>query len=165
VSSSLESTSSPNALSDNYLDFCKRNTSHLKKVFHEHDIICTTSLAEIRSFQWHVRQFMNQPFRNGLKDRSGVHNWPPRSSVPNRFEYQVLGEVRAMVHARKLNITELRRRILIVVRLIIYAAVFHVLASPMETRIRCIQADGGHCEQHVLAVKYAIITVLNNQLQ
>jgi len=65
---------------------------------------------------------MIQPFRNRLKDRSGVKNWPLWSSVPNRFEYQVLGEVRAMVLASKLNVTELRSRILIVVRLINFAA-------------------------------------------
>jgi len=53
VSSSLESTSYRKTLSDNYLDFCKRNVSNLKKVFHEHDVICTTSVAEIRCFQWH----------------------------------------------------------------------------------------------------------------
>jgi len=165
VSSLLGSSSSRKALSDNYLDFCKRNVSHLKKVFNEHDFMCTTSLAEIRSSQGHVRQFMNQPFRNRMKHRSAAQSWLPWSSVPNRFDYQVLGEVRAMVHASKLNITELRSRILIVVILIIYAAVLHVLASPMETRIRCNHPDGGHCEQHALAVKYAIITVLNKQFQ
>jgi hypothetical protein len=90
---------------------------------------------------------------------------PRGQSVPNLFGYHVLGEVRAMVHASKLNIRELGRRILIVVRLIIHAAVFRMLARSMDTRIRRIQTDGGRCEQHVLAVKYVIITVLNNQFQ
>ena len=115
----------------------------------------------IHSFQWHVRHYMNQPFPNSLNERGCAQNWRPRSSVPNRFGYQVLGDVRAMVHASKLNIRELCRGILIIVRLIIHAAVFRMLARSMDTRIRCIQVDGGHCEQHVLAVKYVVITVLN----
>jgi hypothetical protein len=119
----------------------------------------------IRSFQWHVKQYKYQPFHNRLKDRGGAQNWPPRLSVPNRFVYQVLYEVRVMVHASKLNISELRRGILIVVTLIIHAAVLGMLVRSMNTWIRCIQAEGGHCEQHVLAVKYVIVTVLNNQFQ
>jgi len=115
----------------------------------------------ILSFQWHVRQYMNQLFRNRLNDRGGAQNCPLRSSVPKWFDYEALGKVGAMTHENKLNIRELRRRILIVVRIIIHAAVFRMLARSMDARVRCIQADGGHCEQHVLAVKYVIITVLN----
>jgi hypothetical protein len=69
------------------------------------------------------------------------------------------------VHASKLNITELRRRIRIAVRLIIHTAVFRMFALFMGTWIRCIQAGGGHCEKYVLSVKYVIVTVLNNQFQ
>ena len=124
VTSSPQSTSSRKALSNNYLDSCRRNTSYLKD-FHENDVI--------RSLQWHVRHYMNQSFRNGLEDWGGAKNWHTRSSVSNRFGYQVLVEVSAIVHASKLNIKKLRRRILIVERLIIHAEVFRMLARSMDT--------------------------------
>jgi len=50
-----------------------------------------------------VMPYLNHKFPNRWIGHGGAQNWPPRSPDPNPLDYHVLGYMKAMVYAHKVN--------------------------------------------------------------
>jgi hypothetical protein len=81
-----------------------------------------------------VGQYLNHKFPNRWIGCDGAQNWPPWSLDLNPLDYHVLGYMKAMVYAHKVNIREeLLQQILSAARRINNVAVFRKVTSSLAT--------------------------------
>ena len=127
------------------------------------NLLSTVPWRLSRSHKWEflARQYLNHKSPNRWIGLSGAQNWPPRSPHLNPLNYHVWSYMKVMVYAHKVNTREeLLQPILSAARSINNAAVLRKVTSSLVTRVRkCIQADGGHCEQFAWALNGQSVTV------
>jgi hypothetical protein len=103
-------------------------------------------------FRLHVRDFLNQTFREKWIGRGGPTPWPPRSPDLNPIDFYVWGHLKSLVYERPIATRdELRARIFDACHTIKNTpGIFERVRESMTRRINaCIGSNGSHIE-HLL---------------